>query len=254
MYSIKLFLNETCCINAEYVDPTLNNFFGLGNETVYDKTKPIEFYRVRYKFIETDVMIRYRYKPSFHFSIGPTYYRYWSRYKDNDKRILGNPTAIGSDSASIYGTRQFFGGKARMDVIYINNEQYPTRGITWFNEFTAVQGLTSNKNSLTKLTSDMTIYASLNDHARLGAVLRFGGGHIFSKQYQYFQALNIGGDNLRGYRKNRFSGSSIAYSSAELRVKLFKSQSYLVPGDVGMLGFYDIGKVWQKGQNLKKVA
>lgn len=248
----KIIFKRDVLINAEYVDPTLNNFFGLGNETVYDKTKPIEFYRVRYKFIETDVMIRYRYKPSFHFSIGPTYYRYWSRYKDNDKRILGNPTAIGSDSASIYGTRQFFGGKARMDVIYINNEQYPTRGITWFNEFTAVQGLTSNKNSLTKLTSDMTIYASLNDHARLGAVLRFGGGHIFSKQYQYFQALNIGGDNLRGYRKNRFSGSSIAYSSAELRVKLFKSQSYLVPGDVGMLGFYDIGKVWQKGQNSKK--
>ena len=63
----------------------------------------------------------------------------------------------------------------------------------------------------------------------------------------------MGGNNyLRGYRKNRFSGSSIAYANAELRVKLFKSQSYILPGDVGVMGFYDIGRVWQRGEISKK--
>jgi hypothetical protein len=235
------------------VNPTLNNFFGLGNESIFDKNKPIEFYRVRYKFIETDVLMRYRYNNVFHFSIGPSYYRYWSRYKDNDKRILGNPAVIGSDSASIYGTRQYLGGKARIDISYVNNEIFPTRGITWFTEFSSMYEFNGYKQTLTKFTSDMTIYASLNDHARLGGVLRFGGGHIFNKQYEYFQALSIGGsDYLRGYRKNRFSGSSTAYANAELRVKLFKSQSYIVPGDVGVLGFYDIGRVWSKGEGSQK--
>ena len=99
----------------------------------------------------------------------------------------------------------------------------------------------------------MSIYASIKDPGSLGAVFRFGGGHIFSKQYEYFQALNMGANNfLRGYRKDRFSGSSIAYANAELRLKLFKSQSYLLPGDVGMLGFYDVGKVWQRGETSKK--
>ena len=99
----------------------------------------------------------------------------------------------------------------------------------------------------------MTIYASIKDPGNLGAVLRFGGGHIFSKQYEYFQALNMGANNfLRGYRKDRFSGSSIAYASAELRLKLFKSQSYLLPGNVGMLGFYDMGRVWQAGETSKR--
>ena len=166
---------------------------------------------------------------------------------------MANPGLVGSDSASIYGVKQFFGGKAKLDISYINNEIFPTRGITWFTEFTSLRGFNSNTHALTKLTSDMTIYASINDHARLATVLRFGGGHIFSKHYEYFQALNIGGnDYLRGYRKNRFSGTSIAYSSAELRLRLFKSQSYLLPGDVGVMGFYDIGRVWQRREDSKK--
>ena len=145
------------------------------------------------------------------------------------------------------------GGKARIDLSYINNEILPTRGITWFNEFTLLRGFNANTHALTKLTSDMTIYASLNDDAKLSAVLRFGGGHIFSKHFEYFQALDLGANNyLRGYRKNRFSGSSTAYTSAELRLKLFKSQSYILPGDIGLMGFYDMGKVWQKGVNSKK--
>ena len=186
-------------------------------------------------------------------SIGPSYYHYWSRYKDNSKRILGNPAIIGTDSADIYGAKHYLGAKAKFDITYINNEIFPTRGMTWYTEFTSLYGLTKNTNNLTKLTSDITIYASLQDAARVGAIFRLSGGHIFSKGYEYFQALSIGAHNfVRGYRKNRFSGSSVGYASTELRVKLFKSQSYLLPGDVGVMGFYDIGRVWQTGEDSKK--
>ena len=83
--------------------------------------------------------------------------------------------------------------------------------------------------------------------------MRLGGGHIFSKQYEYFQALDLGSNNfLRGYRKNRFSGSSTAYASTELRLKLFKSKSYVLPGDVGLVGFYDLGRVWLRDEISKK--
>ncbi len=244
---------EDVVIHAQLVNPTLNNFFGFGNQSVYDKNQPKEFYRVRYKYFEADVLVRKRLYNIVELSVGPSYYHYWSRYKDNDKRILGNPSVIGSDSASIYGVKQFLGGKAKLDITYVNNEVFPTRGITWFSEFISLRGFNANTHALTKLTSDMTIYASIKDPGRVGAVLRFGGGHIFSKHYEYFQAMDIGANNfVRGYRKNRFSGSSIAYASAELRVKLFKSQSYLFPGDIGMMGFYDLGKVWQRGETSKK--
>ncbi|MES2431894.1 MAG: metallophosphoesterase [Bacteroidota bacterium] len=249
----KIISKQDLIVKMELVNPTLNNFFGFGNETVYDKSNELYYYRVRYKYFETDLLIRKRYNDIFQFSIGPTFYRYWSRYADNDKRILGDPTSIGSDSASIYGIKQYIGGKAKLDISYINNELFPTRGITWFTEFSSLRGFNDNTHALTKLTSDMVIYASIKDPGKVGAVLRFGGGHIFSKNYEYFQALDLGANNvLRGYRKNRFVGSGSAYGSAELRVKLFKSQSYILPGDVGIMGFYDIGRVWQRGEASTK--
>ena len=99
----------------------------------------------------------------------------------------------------------------------------------------------------------MTVYASLTEERKLMAVLRLGGGHIFSNSFDYFQALNLGNNNfLRGYRKNRFTGSSTAYASLEPRVKLFDSKWYILPGDVGALGFYEVGRVWMPGESSKK--
>jgi hypothetical protein len=249
----KVISKEDLLIHAQLSDPSLNNFFGLGNESVFDKSKGLHYYRTRYKYFEADALIRKRMSDLMEFSIGPAYYHYWARYKDNADRILADPAIISSDSASIFGVKQFIGFKAKFDINYVNNETFPTRGITWYTDFVSLSGMNSNSHSLVKLTSDMNVYASIRDPGRIGAAFRFGGGHIFSKGYEYFQALNIGANNyVRGYRKNRFSGSSMAYGSAELRLKLFKSQSYIFPGDVGVLGFYDIGRVWERGETSHK--
>ncbi|MEO7444235.1 MAG: metallophosphoesterase [Ferruginibacter sp.] len=240
-------------VNAEIVNPTLNNFFGFGNSTVYDKSKNIAYYRVRNNYISGDVLIRKRYNDLLHLSLGPTYYRYWNDYKDNKGRILDKPAIIGSDSTSIYSLKSYAGVKAKMDIQYINNEIFPTRGITWFTEFTSLKGLDKNSKDLNRLNSDMTIYATVSDLSKVTTVLRFGGGHIFSKNFEFFQAESLGANNyVRGYRKNRFSGRSMAYGSAELRVRLFKSKSYILPGDVGVMGFYDIGRVWMDNEISKK--
>jgi len=249
----KVILGHDLLVQMQLVSPTLDNLFGFGNETVLDKTLDRRYYRVRYKYFETDVALRKRLNNVFSVSIGPSYYHYSSKFKDNDKRILGNPALIGTDSLSVYGQKQFLGGKARIDVSYINNEVFPTRGITWFSEVTGMAGLNSNSKPLTKITTDMTIYASLSDHSTLSGIFRAGAGHIFSKNYEYFQALSLGANNyLRGYRKNRFTGTSIAYANTELRLRLFKSKSYILPGDVGVMGFYDIGRVWQRGESSQK--
>ncbi len=240
-------------LNADFVNPTLNNFFGIGNETQFNKDLKIPFYRVRYKFVETDLLLRRRYNDLLSISLGPTFYHYWDNYEDNKSRILGNPASQGLDSASIYSPKSYLGIKAKMDIVYIDNEVFPTRGITWFTEFRSVRGLNDNSGKLTKIQSDMTIYAKVSDISRVSTVLRFGGGHVFNDKMEYFQALNLGANNyLRGYFKNRFSGSSMLYSSAEMRYKIFKSKSAILPGDVGVLGFFDIGRVWAPYQSSQK--
>lgn len=247
-----IFKNDVI-VNAEVVRPALNNFFGYGNNSVFDKSLPLSYYRTRYKFAWLNLLLRKRYNDIFQISAGPSYYHYWNGYKDNKERILTNYSTTGSDSASLFSVKDYLGAKIKLDINYINNEIFPTRGITWFTAFSALRGLNKNSRNFTKINSDMTIYASVSDRSKVNSILRFGGGHIFSKDFEYFQALSLGNDNyLRGFRKNRFAGSSMAYGSAEMRLRLFRSRSYVLPGDVGMVGFLDIGRVWMQNENSKK--
>jgi len=247
------FLNKDIIFNTELVRPTLNNFFGLGNSTVYDKSKPLSYYRVRYKYFQTELLLRKGFNNHIvDISFGPAYYHYANSFSDNKTRILGTQPFL-FDSASVYSNKDYLGAKLKIDINYVNDELIPSRGITWYNEFSSMAGLNSNSKGVTKFTSNMTVYASLTEERKFVTVLKFGGGHIFNKNFEFFQALDLGANNiLRGFRKQRFSGSSTLYASAEERVKLFKSESYLLPGDVGLIGFYDVGRVWMKNQSSTK--
>ena len=242
--------NNDLIINGEFFNPVLNNFYGLGNKSINDKEKPLEFYHVRYKYVQAEVLLRKKYFNNLlQFYAGPVFYNYWNKYKDNKGKILGNPDLIGLDSASIFTRKTFLGGKFAVVINNLNSELMPTRGVIWKTELSSMFGTTPNSHQITKITSDMAVHASLRYPAKLVAVLRFGYGHIFNNDYEYFQALTLGNNNyLRGYRKNRFAGQTVMYQTTELRVKLFESKSYIVPGAVGLIGFYEVGRVWVKDE------
>ncbi|MGB8192679.1 MAG: BamA/TamA family outer membrane protein, partial [Chitinophagaceae bacterium] len=250
---IEIFGGYDLTVHADLVNPTLNNFFGLGNNTEIDEDKNIRHYLARYNYFEADALIKQRLSSALHIAVGPTFYHYWYEPESNRNKILESPSLIGLDSLSVYTNKSYVGGKAAININNLNSELFPTRGILWNNEFTFLSGVTGNSGSLTKFTSDMSVYASLSAPARLIAVLRLGGGHIFNEKFEYFQALNLGANNfLRGFRKNRFSGSSLAYGSLELRAKLFQSKWYILPGDFGLVAFNDLGRVWLKNENSRR--
>ena len=150
-------------------------------------------------------------------------------------------------------TKTYAGLKAAIELDNLNSDLFPTRGIRWVNKLTLYQPLNKYGQSLNKIESDMVIYASLKIPARVIGVIKMGAGHIFNDSIEYFQALSLGQNNvLRGFRKNRFSGTSLAYGSLELRIKLFESRSYILPGQVGLIVFNDIGRVWYTDEDSRK--
>lgn len=238
-------------LKAEFLSPTLNNFFGYGNESVFDKSRPLEYYRVRYQSLNVDVLVRTKIKSIASYSVGPTFVHYGSQYKDNKDRIISNTALF--DSANIYRDKDYLGGKFKLDIDYIDNPLFPKRGITWHTNFVAAQGLQKSTNNLTRLQSDMTVYGNVTGDSKVTVVLRTGGGKIFSKDPEYFQLLTQGAESFnRGYRKNRFAGDASYYGGGEIRYRLFNSHSYILPGEVGVQGFYEIGRVWLKGENSQK--
>ena len=241
--------------NAELYNPVLSYFFGLGNETKKDPSRSFEYYRTRYDYVSTDLQARKRFLNDsvMSISIGPSLFYYWNSRNRNQSRILEVPELIGLDSSGVYENKLYGGGKLVFQVNNLNSEFIPTRGIDWKTEFTVLKSMNDNSKPFTRLYSTMDLYATLAHPSKLLAALHLGGGHIFSDNFEYFQALKLGGTNyLRGFRRDRFAGSSSAYGSLELKLKLFDFNTYVVKGDFGIVGFNDVGRVWVKNETSGK--
>jgi hypothetical protein len=77
--------------------------------------------------------------------------------------------------------------------------------------------------------------------------LRAGGRRVWGP-YPFFEAATVGGARtLRGWAQDRFAGDGALWGGAELRLRLFGLPS-LVPGDVGVHGLADVGRVWLAGE------
>ncbi|RYY56029.1 MAG: metallophosphoesterase [Chitinophagaceae bacterium] len=249
---IKVIGKNDVLVNARYSNPGLNFFFGFGNKTKIADGRDGDDYRVRYNYVEGDVLIRNRVARIFSISVGPTVFRYWNKYKDNTKYVLAEPETLGLDSASVFSPKTYLGGKIVFDLNNINNPLFPTRGISWRTQFSSLHAVHNQTRAVNKLESDLVVYASLRDQPRIVTVLRLGAGHIFENTYEFFQAMSFGANrDLRGFRRNRYSGSTMAYGSMEFRVKLFDFKNSVLPGQLGFHTFGDLGRVWYAPEKNK---
>jgi len=92
---------------------------------------------------------------------------------------------------------------------------------------------------------------------RFTLALRVGGRATWGL-VPYFEAAFIGGGDffsghasVRGFRDQRFAGDYSFFSNNEVRVFLLRTK-LLVPGDVGLLGFGDVGRVFVEGEKSNK--
>ncbi|MES2704341.1 MAG: BamA/TamA family outer membrane protein [Bacteroidota bacterium] len=239
---------------AGLLHPSLNYFFGLGNETIRDKSKPIAYYGTRYDLAYADVLAKKRLlNNAISLGAGPSFQYYNYLPGKNNARILQTPEVAGLDSAGVNATKLYGGGKVAFAINNIDDNWLPEQGIRWTTELTALRPISTAAQPYTAITSHMDLYATLSERAKLVSTLHVGGGHILSGQYEYFQAMTLGGNNyLRGYRRNRFAGSSVFYADIEMRVRLLRFNTYVMKGDLGLIGFNDIGRVWVKNERSNK--
>jgi len=70
--------------------------------------------------------------------------------------------------------------------------------------------------------------------------------------FPFYEANTLGGkNNLRGHRSTRYAGRSSAYGNAELRLPIADFSGYIAIGNLGLLGFTDVGRVWTDGESSK---
>lgn len=95
----------------------------------------------------------------------------------------------------------------------------------------------------------MSFYASPATRRQATLAVRVGGAHNVGT-FPFYAANMLGGTtNLRGYRGSRFSGRSNFFTNSEVRVGLLDIGGEVLPGTLGALGFFDIGRVWTDGES-----
>jgi len=226
------------------------NFFGLGNESNYNKNakEGIRYYRARFNSYDGDVQLRKRFGSVFSLAAGPALQYFTVDSAENKDRFINQTSQNGLNRAELYLSKAFVGGRATAIIDNRNDKISPSRGINWETRYSSYGALNNNSHHYSQLNSDLSLYTSFNTRADVVLATRVGYGKTFG-QYEFYQAQFLGGlDNLRGYRKFRFAGDELFYHNLDLRVKLGEFQTYLFPGSLGLLFFNDVGRVWLKGE------
>ncbi|HEY0297979.1 MAG TPA: BamA/TamA family outer membrane protein, partial [Arachidicoccus sp.] len=230
------------------------NFFGFGNETPFDKTGNYKrFYRARFDIAEIEPALRWRFNNNSSLSIGPSYQYYHLNSDDNMGRFINNISMIHSyDSATLDKDKSHLGIKANYTYDHRNNPILPKWG-TYVNiTLQGYGGLNDYSKSYGQLIPELAVYKSINQSQTVVLADRLGGGITIGKP-AFYQALFLGGQgNLLGYRQYRFAGEQSVYNNLEIRIALSDFGNYLIKGEFGLTGFYDVGRVWASEQSSDK--
>ena len=230
------------------------NYFGLGNETEYDKTGDYKkYYRARFNTYTLDPAFRWRNAKGSSLSIGPSLYYYAYKTGENEGRFINNAENIGSyDSATVDKNKLHLGILMQYINDRRNNKVMPKWGSYINVRLQAYRGIGDYAKSYAQLIPEFAFYKSIGRKSaavlsgRLGGVLGMGDA-------AFYQSAFIGGqENLLGYRQFRFAGKHSLYNNLELRLKVADIASYISPGEFGLTGFWDIGRVWVENDGSNK--
>jgi hypothetical protein len=230
----------------------VTNYFGIGNNTVFDRSKPggIEYYRTQYDFGNFSVALRKNLQSWMNADIGPVLQYYQIKTHQNAGKYVTD-TVTKPSTPELFDTKYFAGAEARVLINSKNNQVLPTRGAELQMYLRQLVGLNADHNMPTQMGLDLAFFMSISSVSWAVLATRFGVGHnIGDFDFPHAQYLS-GTTNLRGYRKDRFAGRSMVYNNTELRIRLHQFKTYLFPGSWGILLFNDIGRVWASGEVSK---
>ena len=237
-------------LNAVFQAPSYTiNYFGLGNESERqdsDDGNSINFYRVRQSLYS----LHPAFKKSFlgrtgSITLGPLVERV--RIDRTADRFITSPdNGLPPD---IFESKYYGGVQLGFNLESIDKLQMTTRGLL----FTSSIGYKTNLEQLSRDFAfwkvEMKIYQSLTQSDRLVLATRIGT-HKNAGTFDFFQSAMLGGrSNLRALPANRYYGRSNYYHNTDLRLKLVYIENNIMPFSLGLIGGFDYGRVWLKGED-----
>jgi len=228
------------------------NYFGLGNETeqvVDDRS----FYRFRMDQVHLKATLQKRISSITQLHVGPEYAMF-SPSETEGRFISSEEAGLGTED---FKDHHFGILAASFRINSVDDEVFPFYGFRFKADAALNMGLNDNSDSFLRLGTAGTLYHTIEKLTstigfRIGAETNIG-------DFNFFRANTLGGNTmlgdrgrLRGFLRDRFAGRTAFYHNLDVRTRLVDFQSYLFPASVGVLGFFDNGRVWLDDQNSNR--
>lgn len=234
----------------------VNNFFGLGNESVFDKKidedpafkldNAIDYYRLRFK--------EWNLNPGLSRAIGSNaFVKFGSALQVVELERSTKDRFINDYEATLTSPileqfKSFAGVSYSWGIDNRNSSLFTTRGMYLEQSSRLMKGFKGSSNAFNAHTASVSLYQTFRFPARVTYAFRVLGG-INSGDFEIYQSQILDGKTeLRGFRKTRFYGNRKLVVNNEVRVKLGSIRSFILPATMGMTVFYDMGRVWYKNE------
>lgn len=238
----RVFGNWNLFVDAGYDWIKWINFYGLGNETL-EETDNRDYYRIRSREGVVNLSLQRRVGKQGNFTLTP-FFQHIQFINDRD-RFLSKTTGL--NTAATYAGENFGGAAASVLLQKLNNLLVPTKGIVFSAGISQTWNLAKPR-SFANYSVYNRIYLPVLRHFILSVE---NGAAAVTGEPEFYQLNSIGGSRLRGHRRERFWGETVYHNNNELHY-LFNAPWKPIKGKLGVLGFFDQGRVWKQGERSSR--
>ena len=215
----------------------LYDFYGLGNTTQKDKElKSNDFYEISYRGVSNRFFLQYRFFQRSSFRIGSQLEYFHTSLEENSILTLEkNENLIGNNAV-------FRGGFTELSIDFRDKTTFPERGMRLWGSY---EFLDKKEGPIHLVKGFWEHYSTIHFKTPLTLGFKIGGEKATGEELPFYKLPNLGqGNALRGFLKNRFTGTSSLYFNSDLRLHLGKIRTIIAPLHYGLLGLFDAGRVW----------
>ena len=221
------------------------NFFGLGNNSVKDpELFDADYYKVNIKGLMTKLYAENEIFKKGLLGLGFLFENFNSDSQTDSILDIGGISIPGSDMVTMGGIN------TRFYLDFRDRRIFATRGLQFLAENTSYITLDGASGNFGLAESYLKYYGTVKLFFPVTLVVKVGGSKNYGQQIPFYKYTYLGQfNNLRGYRRNRFTGDASVYLNSELRLHLGKVRNLFLPFETGLIGLYDLGKVWFEGSS-----
>jgi len=235
-------------LDGWYTSPNFSiNFFGWGNETINDD----EHTGFDYNRVKLQV---FRVAPSFFSqSRNGSFLEFKAPFETIEVdgttgRFVNQPGAI---AERLFEHRQYGGIEGLYRFENFDSRSLPALGMQFYAKAGYKNSLDEFERGFSYLEGGISLVQKITADDALVISTTLRGKSIFGNGFEFYQAATLGGDELRSFRRERFTGKQYYFQSTDLRYTIGKVRSF-VPLQYGITGGFDYGRIWLKDENSNK--